>query len=213
MPKANGRSSQTDYRKKRPSKIPSGNRRTRGSLFAGSGGAERPRLNTTLPLEALEQLDALALAHDLQRNEVITLALATIADPLRGLAEAGQHFSALAEAWEGFAAGPAPQDTTGKPSQQDPAGQDSPKPKPRPRKLGTLARARIRYLVALGSEAPRGWMSSLAQELGCTTSAISRAASEMRQAPEQLPGVSEPHEAPEAAYRPRPIALEGIWTR
>ena len=68
-----------DYRRKRASKIPAGNRQTRGSLFASTGGADRPRLTTTLPLEALEQLDTLALAHNLQRNEVLTLALAALA--------------------------------------------------------------------------------------------------------------------------------------
>ena len=51
----------------------------------------------------------------------------------------------------------------------------------RPGKLDTDAKARIRRLAALGSDAPRGWMTALVKELGCTTGAVSRAASKLRE--------------------------------
>lgn len=89
---------QPDYRRKRASKVPRSNRRVKGSRFAKTGGADRPRLSTTLPLEALEQLDALAPAHELQRNEVLTLALATIAHPTHWPPAARDRFNALAAA-------------------------------------------------------------------------------------------------------------------
>jgi hypothetical protein len=160
---------QPDYRRKRASKVSGGNRRVKGSQFASTGGADRPRLSTTLPLEALEQLDALALAHELQRNEVLTLALAAIAHPTHGLPAARDRFSALAAAWEGFSTGVQPPAATKRTSST------------RPGKLGADAKARIRQLLALGSEAPRGWMTALAKELGCTVSAVSRAASKLHE--------------------------------
>ena len=159
-----------DYRRKHASKIPAGNRQTRGSLFASTGGANRPRLTTTLPLEALEQLDTLALAHSLQRNEVLTLALATLAHPAHGLPQARRHFSELAAAWEGFSHGVQAPATRRAASRQ-------------PGKLGPEALARIAQLEAQGDAAPRGWMTRLAEAEGVTTGAVSRAAKRLRQAP------------------------------
>ena len=98
-------SGRSDYRRKRPSSVPSGNRWVAGGQFARIGGAERSRFTTTLPAETLEQLDALALAHGLQRNEVITLALAVLSHPTAALPDARSRFGALADAWQGFTAG------------------------------------------------------------------------------------------------------------
>lgn len=167
---------QPDYRRKRASRVPGGNRRIKGSQFASTGGADRPRLSTTLPVEALEQLDALALAHDLQRNEVLTLALAAIAHPTHGLPAARARFNALAAAWEGFSTGVQPPATTTTTSSSSNASR-------KPGKLDAAAKARIRALLDAGASAPRGWMTTLASDLGCTVSAVSRAASKLRQAP------------------------------
>lgn len=101
-------SGRSDYRRKRLSSVPSGNRWVAGGQFTRIGGADRSRFTTTLPAETLEQLDALALAHGLQRNEVITLALAVLSDPTVGLPDAGSRFAALADAWQGFTAGVQP---------------------------------------------------------------------------------------------------------
>lgn len=161
---------QPDYRRKRASKVSGGNRRVKGSQFTSTGGADRPRLSTTLPLEALEQLDALALAHELQRNEVLTLALAVVAHPVHGLGSATLRFSELAAAWEGFSTGVQPPAA--------PAARST-----RPGKLTPGALDRIRQLDAQGDRAPRGWMTALAKELDCTVSAVSRAASRLRQTP------------------------------
>lgn len=163
---------QPDYRRKRASKVSGGNRRVKGSQFASTGGADRPRLSTTLPLEALEQLDALALAHELQRNEVLTLALAVVAHPAHGLPAARDRFSELAAAWEGFTTGVQPPAPTSR----------STATSRRPGKLDAAAKARIRALLDAGAAAPRGWMTTLASDLGCTVSAVSRAASRLREA-------------------------------
>mgnify|MGYP006286308331 CR=1 FL=1 len=107
--------SSPDYRRKRASRIPGRNRVAPGGVLPNSGGADRPRLSTTLPVEALEQLDVLAEAHQLQRNEVLTLALAVLAHPQHRMPGAADHFGALAAAWEGFGSGvqpPGPADAT-----------------------------------------------------------------------------------------------------
>jgi hypothetical protein len=167
-----------DYRRKRASRIPAGNRASRGGLWAGTGGADRPRLNTTLPVETLEQLDALALANDLQRNEVLTLALAVLAHPEHAHPQAGRRFRELAAAWEGFSVGVQAPATPARSSSSSSTARNT-----RPGKLDAAAKDRIREHLALGAAAPRGWMTALARELGCTTGAVSRAASKLRQAP------------------------------
>jgi hypothetical protein len=168
----------TDYRRKRASRIPAGNRASKGGLWVGTGGADRPRLTTTLPVETLDQLDALAERHQLQRNEVLTLALAVLAHPVHAHPQAALRFQGLAAAWEGFATG----------VRAPAAPEPSPTPEPvrtgntRPGKLGAAAKARISEHLDLGTAAPRGWMTALAKELGCTAGAISRAASKLRAA-------------------------------
>jgi hypothetical protein len=163
-----------DYRRKRASRIPGGNRASKGGCWASTGGADRPRLTTTLPVETLEQLDTLALAHDLQRNEVLTLALATLAHPEHAHPQAAKRFRELAAAWEGFSQGvQAP--LTSRPRRSSSSST-------RPGKLDAAAKDRIRYHLAqeANGTAPRGWMTALARELGCTTGAVSRAASKLR---------------------------------
>ncbi len=163
-----------DYRRRRASKVPAGNRASKGGLWASTGGADRPRLSTTLPVETLDQLDALAERHQLQRNEVLTLSLAVLAHPEHAHPQAAKRFQELAAAWEGFAAGV-----------QAPAAKPVRTGDTRPGKLGAAAKARISEHLDLGTAAPRGWMSALARELGCTPAAISRAASKLRDAAPQ----------------------------
>lgn len=166
--------SSPDYRRKRTSRIPAGNRHSSGGQFAGSGGADRPRLTTTLPVEALDQLDALALEHQLQRNEVLTLALAVLAHPVHGLPEARAQFQELAMAWSGFAAGvqaPAP----AAPPEAETAAR-------KPGKVDAAAKSLIQGFLAQGDAAPRGWMTALAKQIGCTTAAVSRVAGKLREA-------------------------------
>lgn len=157
-----------DYRRKRTSRVASGHRTRKGGTFTSTGGADRPRLTTTLPLDALEQLDTLAEQHQLQRNEVLTLALATLAHPEHGHPQAARRFQQLAAAWEGFSQGV-----------QAPTTRSS--SSTRPGKLSPEARERIAQLVAQGDHAPRGWMTALAKAEGVTTGAVSRAASRLRQ--------------------------------
>jgi hypothetical protein len=124
-------------------------------------------------VETLEQLDTLALAHDLQRNEVLTLALAALAHPEHAHPQAAKRFRELAAAWEGFSQGvQAP--LTSRPRRSSSST--------RPGKLDAAAKDRIRYHLAqeANGTAPRGWMTALARELGCTTGAVSRAASKLR---------------------------------
>jgi len=165
-----------DYRRRRASKVPAGNRASKGGLWASTGGADRPRLSTTLPVETLDQLDALAERHQLQRNEVLTLALAVLAHPEHAHPQAAKRFQELAAAWEGFAAGV-----------QAPAAKPVRTGDTRPGKLDAAAKDRIHYHLAqeASGTAPRGWMSALARELGCTPAAISRAASKLRDAAPQ----------------------------
>lgn len=154
-----------------------GNRVRYGSRFAPSGGKDRPRLNTTLPPQTLEAIDTLAAAHGLQRNEVLTLALATIAGPCSDPAAAA-HFAALAAAWEGFAKGvQAPADGRPRmPSHRPPKGERS----MASGRLGPEHREQIRLLVAQGDAAPRGWQSALARTVPCDASAVSRMADKIR---------------------------------
>jgi hypothetical protein len=165
-----------DYRRKHASRVPGGNRPGKGGTLTSTGGIDRPRLSTTLPVETLEQLDTLALAHDLQRNEVLTLALAALAHPEHAHPQAAKRFRELAAAWEGFSQGvQAP--LTSRPHRSSSST--------RPGKLDAAAKDRIRYHLAqeANGTAPRGWMTALARELGCTTGAVSHTASKLRQAP------------------------------
>lgn len=92
----------TALRQRFRSSVAPGNRnRSYGGSFASTGGGKRPRLNTTLPVETLRQLDALAIENRLQRNEVITLALETIVG-VNASPEALSRFSELAGGWPGF---------------------------------------------------------------------------------------------------------------
>ena len=171
-----GTAQKPDYRRKRTSRVASGYRPGKGGTFTNTGGADRPRLTTTLPLDALEQLDTLAEQHQLQRNEVLTLALATLAHPEHGHPQAAKWFRELAAAWEGFSQGvqaPAPAARS--------SSSSSSSSSTRPGKLSPEARERIAQLVAQGDHAPRGWMTALAKAEGVTTGAVSRAASKLRQ--------------------------------
>jgi hypothetical protein len=92
----------TQYRERFQSRISAGNRnRAYGGTFTNTGGEKRPRLNTTLPEATLIHLDRLASEHRLQRNEVLALALETIAG-MRASPEATSRFTELAKAWRGF---------------------------------------------------------------------------------------------------------------
>lgn len=84
------------------SRVPAGNRnRTYQGMFVSTGGEKRPRISTTLPVETLNQLDHLASKHRLQRNEVLTLALESIAGDY-ALPEACSRFAEMVQAWRGF---------------------------------------------------------------------------------------------------------------
>lgn len=92
----------TQHRERFRSRVSPGNRnRAYGGSFTNTGGKKRPRLNTTLPVETLRKLDALATEYRLQRNEAITLALETIAG-VNASPEAASRFAELADAWRGF---------------------------------------------------------------------------------------------------------------